>query len=306
MHDFFRDQLQQTTSRIVGGWDMHTKNYILSIQTPLTNFVAQTGGSITNVGTDVTLGLNAGNTDVKAGMYIYQYTSSGQVVGEMLGRVRSVVSSSNPASFKCDITHQIAAAETIAFQAQNYQTLSFDESVQGWTSLLTYRPSFIFSLSSTLFTTNSGKLYQHYGSSNYCEFYDLVEDSDVTVVLNAKPSTVKVFQTINYEGSSDWTVDSLNASSGDIAQVPISKYVLPTSLSSFSTDLFTNSFKRKENKYFANILNNSSATAGEVVFGNNMTGIKGFFSTVKFNLSNVANQRKELFAVSSETVESSY
>ena len=55
-------------------------------------------------------------------MYIYQYTSSGQVVGEMLGRVRSVVSSSNPASFKCDITHQIAAAETIAFQAQNYQT----------------------------------------------------------------------------------------------------------------------------------------------------------------------------------------
>ena len=306
MHDFFRDQLQQTTSRIVGGWDMHTKNYILSIQTPLTNFVAQTGGSITNIGTDVTLSLNAGNTDVKAGMYIYQYTSSGEVVGEMLGRVRSVVSSSNPASFKCDITHQIAAAETIAFQAQNYQTLSFDESVQGWTSLLTYRPSFIFSLSSTLFTTNSGKLYQHYGSSNYCEFYGLVEDSDVTVVLNAKPSTVKVFQTINYEGSSDWTVDSLNASSGDVAQVPISKYVLPTNLSSFSTDLFTNSFKRKENKYFANILNNSPATAGEVVFGNNMTGVKGFFSTVKFSLSNVANQRKELFAVSSETVESSY
>jgi len=44
-----------------------------------------------------------------------------------------------------------------------------------------------------------------------------------------------------------------------------------------------------------------------------MTGIKGFFSTVKFSLSNAANnaleqslQRKELFAVSSETVESSY
>ena len=62
----------------------------------------------------------------------------------------------------------------------------------------------------------------------------------------------------------------------------------------------------KENKYFANILNNSSITAGEVVFGNNMTGIKGFFSTVKFSLSNANSQRKELFAVSSETVESSY
>jgi hypothetical protein len=224
MHDFFRDNLTSTAvTKIVGGWDMHTKNYILSIQT-----------------------------------------------------------------------------------ASSYNTLSFDESVQGWTSLLTYKPSLAFSLSSTFFTTNTGKLYQHYGSAAYCSFYGVVSDSTVTVVLNAKPSTVKVFQTINYEGSIDWTVSSLNASSGDVGQVPISKYILPTSLNDFSNELFTNSFKRKENKYFANILNNSSATAGEVVFGNNMTGIKGFFSTVKFSLSNVNNQRKELFAVSSETVESSY
>ena len=34
MHDFFRDQLTQDgITRIVGGWDNHTKNYILSIQT---------------------------------------------------------------------------------------------------------------------------------------------------------------------------------------------------------------------------------------------------------------------------------
>ena len=224
MHDFFRDNLTSTAvTKVVGGWDMHTKNYILSIQT-----------------------------------------------------------------------------------ASSYNTLSFDESVQGWTSLLTYKPSWIFSLSSTFFTTNTGKLYQHYGSAPYCSFYGAVSDSTVTVVLNAKPSTVKVFQTINYEGSGDWTVSSLDASSGDVALVPVSKYILPTSLTDFSNELFTNSFKRKENKYFANILNNSSATAGEVIFGNNMTGIKGFFSTVKFSLSNTANERKELFAVSSDTVESSY
>jgi len=224
MHDFFRDNLTSTgVTKVVGGWDMHTKNYILSIQT-----------------------------------------------------------------------------------ASSYNTLSFDESVQGWTSRLTYKPSWVFSLSSTFFTTNTGKLYQHYGSANYCNFYGVVSDSTVTVVLNAKPSTVKVFQTINYEGSGDWTVSSLDASSGDVALVPVSKYILPTSLTDFSNELFTNSFKRKENKYFANILNNSSATAGEVIFGNNMTGIKGFFSTVKFSLSNAANERKELFAVSSDTVESSY
>jgi len=214
MHDFFRDNLTSTAvTKIVGGWDMHTKNYVLSIQT-----------------------------------------------------------------------------------ASSYNTLSFDESVQGWTSLLTYKPSLAFSLSSTFFTTNTGKLYQHYGSANYCNFYGVVSDSTVTVVLNAQPSMVKVFQTINYEGSIDWTVSSLSASSGDLGQVPISKYILPTSLNDFSNELFTNSFKRKENKYFANILNDSPATAGEVVFGNNMTGIKGFFSTVKFSLSNANKSKKRNYS----------
>ena len=223
MHDFFRDQLAQTTTKIVGGWDMHVKNYILSIQT-----------------------------------------------------------------------------------ADGFETLSFDESVLGWTSRLSYKPSWIFSLSSTFFTTNAGKLYQHYGSASYANFYGVEYDSTVTVVLNNDPSVVKVFQTVNYEGSGDWTVDSLVASSGDIAQVPITKYVLPTSLAGFSTDMFTNSFKKKENKYFANILNSSPATAGEIVFGNNMTGIKGFFSTIRFTLDNSINQKRELFAVSSDVVESSY
>ena len=223
MHDFFRDQLGQTTTRIVGVWDMHVKNYVLSIQT-----------------------------------------------------------------------------------ASGFETLSFDESVQGWTSRLSYKPSWIFSLSSTFFTTNAGKLYQHYGSAAYANFYGVEHDSTVTVVLNNDPSVVKVFQTVNYEGSGDWTVDSLVASSGDVAQVPITKYVLPTSLASFSTEMFTNSFKKKENKYFANILNSSPATAGEIVFGNNMTGIKGFFSTIRFTLDNSINQKRELFAVSSDVVESSY
>ncbi len=37
-----------------------------------------------------------------------------------------------------------------------------------------------------------------------------------------------------------------------------------------------------------------------------MTGIKGFFSTIKLTLDNTINEKRELFAVSSETVESSY
>ena len=227
MHDFFRDQLTQDgITRIVGGWDNHTKNYMLSIQT-----------------------------------------------------------------------------------ASSYKTTSFDEGVQGWTSFFSFKPSFMFSLTSTFFSTNAGKLYSHYGNSAYGRFYDAPDNifpSDVTVVLNSSPSTVKVFKTVNYEGNNDWTVSSIVASSGDIALVPISKYSLPSNLTDLESEMFSNKFKRKENKYFANIINNSSPGKGEILWGASMTGVKGFFSTFKFNLDNSINQKRELFAVSSDTVESSY
>ena len=33
MHDFFRDQLSSSNiNKIIGGWDGHTKNYVISIQ----------------------------------------------------------------------------------------------------------------------------------------------------------------------------------------------------------------------------------------------------------------------------------
>ena len=234
MHDFFRDELTgvsnetnnpEPVQKIVGGWDNHTKNYVLSIQ---------------------------------------------KVNG-------------------------------------NYSTASFDESVQGWTSFFDYKPSFIFSLTSTFFSTNNGKLYSHYGNSAHSSFYNTVYPSKVKVILNGSPSTVKVFKTINYEGNNDWTVSSVVASSGDVAQVPIAEYGnVPSSLIALENEMFANKFKRKENKFFANLINNSPATPGEIVFGGNMTGVKGFFATFEFRLDNGINEKRELFAVSSDTVESSY
>jgi hypothetical protein len=65
----------------------------------------------------------------------------------------------------------------------------------------------------------------------------------------------------------------------------------------------------------ANIVSNSPATAGEVRFGNQMTGIKGHFVTVTMSTDNpnsgIASATdyggmKEIFAVSSEYVGSSY
>ena len=92
----------------------------------------------------------------------------------------------------------------------------------------------------------------------------------------------------------------------------MSKYTLPTNLADLEAEMFSNKFKRKENKYFANIINNSSPTKGEIIWGASMTGVKGFFTTFKFSLNNASlleingTKKRELFAVSSDTVESSY
>ncbi len=204
----------------------------------------------------------------------------------------------------------------------SYKTLAFDESVLGWTSFYSYKPDFLVSLENKFYsfkkTTNDGEGIWLQNSGNYSEFYNQVYNSDVTVILNKEPSLVKNFKTINYEGASGWEIDSITTSSGDTGS-PISPYLLPSStnlntLSALESNIFINNFKRKENKFFANLINTSPATPGEILFGASSTGLKGFWSTVKLKLvfstlatdPNYYGNKKELFAVSSDIVESSY
>ena len=233
MHDFFRDELADAT-KVVGGWNSHTKDYVLSLQT---------------------------NSD--------------------------------------------------------YKTATFDEGVLGWTSFSSYKPSHIFSLSNVFYTFNQdvdinnnlGRLYQHY-LGPYAKFYGVTYGSDVTIVLNSQPSVVKNFKTINYEGGPGWELESMVASSTD-KTLPIGKYVFQENLASLENQIWSNTFKKKEDKYFANLINNSPATNGEILYGADMSGIKGFYSTVKMSISPITQFdtsaiKKELFSVSSDIVESSY
>jgi len=238
MHDFFRDKLSAlgTTrqNRIIGGFDIHTKNYVLSIQN----------------------------------------------------------------------------------QDNSYITSNFDEDVQGWTSFYTYKPTYMLSLNSSFYSFYDGKLWLHHvqpeeGVTGYGNYYGTVTDSTVKVILNSQPSVVKNFKTINYEGATGWQLDSMIASSSD-ATLPINAYVAATSIDQLEQQIFSLNFKKKENKFFANLqqdlTGNITPQPGEVLWGSDISGIKGFWSTVVMKLNNTTyyNIKKELFAVSSNTVESSY
>jgi hypothetical protein len=67
-------------------------------------------------------------------------------------------------------------------------------------------------------------------------------------------------------------------------------------------------FDRKENRYVANLVSNSTARAGEVIYGKDMSGIKGYFATVKISTDETTQLGgpKELFSVSSRYALSSY
>jgi|TARA_R110000824_G_scaffold5744_1_gene26460 hypothetical protein len=263
MQDFFRDELSTLgdSGKIRGGWDMHNKSYVLSLQN----------------------------------------------------------------------------------QNGNYNTLSFDESVLGWTSFMSFKPLFIDSLGANFYSFKTNQVYQHHKlDSNYPNQYgmfyglddgtSIAEDSTVTLVLNGQPSLIKTFKTLNYEGGTEWKMDSFLGSTIDSAiptqatdasanvitkGVPINKFVQALNLTDLQDQLFQNNFKRKENKYFATLVNNTAVNNAEVFWGQDTAGIQGFFATVKMVLVNAVPRpipetpqqgygKKELFAVSTNYVESSY
>ena len=62
---------------------------------------------------------------------------------------------------------------------------------------------------------------------------------------------------------------------------------------------FHKGFDRKENKYVASLKNSSGSNAGEVNFGNDIAGIKGFYVNVTMTTDSVTNPggEKQLFSV---------
>ena len=207
----------------------------------------------------------------------------------------------------------VSIQQSDATRDSEFSTLSFDESVKGWTSLFSYKPDQIFSLNNNFYTTNLGKIYKHYSFDNstftHGRFYGTGYDSKVTFVFNGAPSMVKNFQTINYEGDSGWIMESFRTDV-DVAFTILPSINSPT-LQAMQNNLLVNNFKLKENKYYANLVNNSPSAFGEVVWGGSSSGLKGFYGEVTMKIINGtaatrnAVGKKELFAVSTGFVQSS-
>ena len=279
MTDFFRDRFNELgpAGRLVGGYDIYNKNYVLSLQNSsdiLTTFPAQ-GQDLINNTVDL-----SGDT---------------------------------PTGY----------------------TLSWDERAKGWTGFATYTPNNIFSCIGKFYSTNFGKVYEHYSNPIRNSFYGLpAEASIVQFVFNPNPNITKTFKTINYEGSNGWDVLSIESDNTGEIEYPIGSGiyknynddttgevreadgagsgVIYNQIYSYQEGAYSENgiqyragFDRKQNKYYAVIPNNTQdPIPGEVIWGNQTMGIKGYYTTVTMSTDETTNLGgpKALFAASSEYI----
>ena len=212
---------------------------------------------------------------------------------------------------------RFTGSKTLDESSDSYNTLTFDESVLGWTTFYSFRPELMFSMKNNFYSTKNGVLYRHYDANllrtNTNNFYGVDNPSSIEFVFNASPNIQKNFKTINYEGTSGWQVDSftsdLTGNIGEIERRDTTFNIKSYDEGVYYEDavLYRAGFNRKENRYVANLVNNTIASNEEVVFGQSMTGIKGFFANVKLSTDTTTNVGgvKELFSVGTEIVVSS-
>ena len=207
----------------------------------------------------------------------------------------------------------VSLQQSPAARTSSFSTLAFDEAVKGWVSLFSYRPDQMISLNNNFYSTKDGKIYEHYKllstSDARSVWYGTAYESKVTFIFNQGPSIIKNFQTINYEGNDGWIMNSF-LTDVDTA-LPITPSVKARTIQEMQNLMLQNTFKLKENKYYANLVNSTPSLFGEIVGGSSSSGLKGFFGEITMSVPNSTNNavstegKKELFAVSAGFVRSS-
>ena len=283
MIDYFRDNLSTVDStsfgpgKIIGGWDIYTKQFTVSLQK---NPKDQTSNTLYS-----TLQFDEA---VLGWPSLYSFKPSW--IFSLGSRFFSIAKGG--ATHDLVWLHNSSSSDRAEFYEVKYK------------SNITFVVNPDVGRSKVFKTVN-------YEGSNGWEIISFVSDITGVDSVEVNASNVPVWllppetrDTTNgiysyYEG--EYIIDPRTASATFNTAVYRADYV-----SVFGTDdppynRFYAGFTRKENKYYANLVNDSEATAAEVRFGDQMTGIKGYYCTVVIENDDYTNPggAKELFAVNS-------
>ena len=193
----------------------------------------------------------------------------------------------------------------------DFATLCYDERSKGWTSFYTYKVRHGLSVNNEFYSFNSNNLYlQHSENVSRCSFVGNSRNHEAFVdfVFNDKPEIVKTFLTINYEGTTGWSMQSFNTGgnmvSGYNAYDDINTcYVVPQEGTVVGSE--TIGFIKKEGFYFSE-LRNKARDFFQDGSNFNTTGVKGYYSDVRMQYwhpeETESAAKAELFSVSSEVI----
>ncbi len=331
MIDYFRDQfdnLDQTNDlpgKALGSWDIYNKQYVLSLQqnpnanNPTFNtlsFDEQVLGwpSFFTYEPDQAISIQSDFYTFKDGSLYKHYVDNFDAATGLYDRNTFYGVSSN-SSITFVFNPKVSMSKV--FKTVNYEGSS------GW-KISEYKASRSFDLNDTanVVLSNAAGLYeeqtiQEVIITNAGAAYGLANNVIVATTGAGTGFSCNITQVsgagaiqsvvINQVGTGYKNGENLTVSGGNGVAV--------LQIDSVNTSVYNAGFYLKEGKYYASIVNSSPATAGEVVFGDDMTGVKGYYAVVKIetgkvnvnqNIVDAKTQPMELFAVSSEYVESAY
>ena len=130
------------------------------------------------------------------------------------------------------------------------QTISFSETVKGWTSFKSFIQESGVSMSGDYYTFYEGKCYKHNSNETRNYFYDGKNniDSSVTFLFNESPTSIKNFNTLNYDGDGTTVWNEANEKY-DFTGWQCDSIVTDSGLASQQNGTI-NEFIKKEGKWF--------------------------------------------------------
>ena len=314
MRSFFRKNLN-ITDQIRGFFDIHSRNYVLnlklknSVKGPKQTFLPNTSTSVLfSSRNSKKITISGINRNIFPGQYVL-----GDNIKSFSTKVVSI--SNNIVTLDKEVTlkqNQVVrfvssqgfGQETVRI-ISDFKTIVFSDKVNGWSSFVTYNPSFGGSLGNNFYTFDKNELYKHYDQSQSKNtFYGSFQPSTITVVSNQNPSLVKHYKTINYEGTNNWKVIEMFSPAEDFENY--NAYPIPGNITGRYVQegvVKFAGFTPLEKKYYGNvIINDTSSITG--INNLNTTGIKGFFAEATLehqpvNNDNTVNLNKhaELFSL---------
>ncbi len=97
------------------------------------------------------------------------------------------------------------------------EQVSFKETVDGWSTRLSYAPEFAISLNNDYYSFKNGEIWEH-SNTTRSNFYGTQRATTVKPVFNDAPTSVKNFKTLSYEGDEGWTATVVtNKQSGSVS-----------------------------------------------------------------------------------------